>query len=64
MKRFVCPGGRGGEPVHPANPCVLGPAGTCRGQVLMQQFLDGFSFSQENPPNAAIEMLEGDEGGE
>jgi hypothetical protein len=30
----------------------------------MQQFLDGFSFSQENPPNAAIEMLEGDEGGE
>jgi hypothetical protein len=27
----------------------------------MQKFLDGFCFSPENPPNAAIEILEGDE---
>jgi hypothetical protein len=30
-------------------------------QVAMQQFLDGLCFSPENPPNAAIEILEGDE---
>jgi hypothetical protein len=27
----------------------------------MQKFLDGFCFSSENPPNAAIEILEGNE---
>jgi hypothetical protein len=31
------------------------------GQVPMQQFLDGLGFSPENSPNAAIEILEGDE---
>ena len=30
-------------------------------QVSMQKFLDGFCFSSENPPNAAIEILEGNE---
>jgi hypothetical protein len=30
-------------------------------QVPMQKFLDGFCFSPENPPNAAIEILEGNE---
>jgi len=34
------------------------------GQVPMQQFLDGLGFSPENPPNAAIEILEGDEEGD
>jgi hypothetical protein len=32
------------------------------GQAPMQKFLDGLSFSQDNPPNAAIEILEADEG--
>ena len=31
------------------------------GQVPMQKFLDGLGFSPENPPNAAIEILEGNE---
>jgi hypothetical protein len=31
------------------------------GQVSMQKFLDGFGFSPENPPNAAIEIIEGNE---
>jgi hypothetical protein len=31
------------------------------GQVPMQKFLDGLGFSAENPPNAAIEILEGNE---
>ena len=31
------------------------------GQVPMQQFLDGLGFSPEHPPNAAIEILEGNE---
>ena len=31
------------------------------GQVSMQKFLDGFCFSPENPPNAAIEIIEWDE---
>ena len=30
-------------------------------QVAMQKFLDGFCVSSENPPNAAIEVLEGNE---
>ena len=30
-------------------------------QVPMQKFLDGLGFSPENPPNAAIEILEGNE---
>jgi hypothetical protein len=30
-------------------------------QVSMQKFLDGLGFSPENPPNAAIEILEGNE---
>jgi hypothetical protein len=30
-------------------------------QVPMQKFLDGFGFPPENPPNAAIEILEGNE---
>lgn len=30
-------------------------------QAPMQQFLDGLGFSAENPPNAAIEILEADE---
>ncbi len=30
-------------------------------QAPMQQFLDGLGFSPENPPNAAIEILEADE---
>ena len=29
-------------------------------QAPMQQFLDGLGFSVENPPNAAIEILEAD----
>jgi uncharacterized membrane protein len=33
-------------------------------QVSMQKFLDGLGFSPENPPNAAIEILEGDEEGD
>ena len=31
------------------------------GQVEMQKFLDALVFSSDNPPNAAIEILEGDE---
>ena len=31
------------------------------GQVPMQKFLDGLGFSPENPPNAAITILEGNE---
>jgi len=31
------------------------------GQVAMQKFLDGLDFSVKNPPNAAIEVLEGKE---
>ena len=31
------------------------------GQVSMQKFLDGLGFSPKNPPNAAIEILEGEE---
>jgi len=31
------------------------------GQVPMQKFLNGLCFSSDNPPNAAIEILEGDE---
>ena len=34
------------------------------GQVPMQKFLDGLSFSRVNPPNAAIEILEGNEDGD
>jgi hypothetical protein len=30
-------------------------------QAPMQQFLDGFSFGPNNPPNAAIEILEADD---
>jgi hypothetical protein len=30
-------------------------------QVPMQKFLDGLGFSPENPPNAALEILEGNE---
>lgn len=32
------------------------------GQAPMQQFLDGLCFSQDNPPNGAIVILEADEG--
>ena len=31
------------------------------GQVPMQKFLDGLGFSPENPPNAAIDILGGNE---
>ena len=34
------------------------------GQVPIQKFLDGLSFSRLNPPNAAIEILEGNEDGD
>jgi len=32
------------------------------GQAPMQEFLDGLCFSHDNPPNAAIVILEADEG--